>query len=469
MNKLKSAILKFLKLQEIPLTSAYVITNKSWARLCAENELWYNGDSSELVQFYQQLPNPSQSFWGAHETPGQEIRRIHTGLPREIVNCLTNITTQKFDGLSALPLIDLKAMLPQITTEMLIYGDGALKLGIDGETNNITAQWYNGASCDMNYRGGQLQSICFYTRYDYKSNHYVLVETYAKGSITYKLYKADELEGTYTDSMPRSYPLSLIPELEAQNLQDVFFDNNIILAVPVIYGTNSRFPGRGQSILQSKKDAFDALDECVSQWIDAARKSRTRVYIPQTFIGRNADDGTFLRPNSFDNSFFKTLDDISENAQNKIETVAGEFNSNNYLETYITLLDLCLQGLISPSTLGIDTKKVDNAEAQREKEKTTLYTRASIINVLYSVVNEFIEKVNLTHDIFNLNELNYYDKENLEFTFGDYASPSFESLAETLSMTNLPMSIAAKVEMLWGSTKTDEWKQEEINRLAVVI
>ena len=56
--------------------------------------------------------------------------------------------------------------------------------------------------------------------------------------------------------------------------------------------------------------------------------------------------------------------------------------SENYLQSYISFLDLCLQGVISPSTLGIDTKKMDNAEAQREKEKTTLYTRNIIIEAI---------------------------------------------------------------------------------------
>ena len=37
---------------------------------------------------------------------------------------------------------------------------------------------------------------------------------------------------------------------------------------------------------------------------------------------------------------------------------------DSYLASYVTALDLCLQGVISPSTLGIDVKKLDNAEAQ---------------------------------------------------------------------------------------------------------
>ena len=61
------------------------------------------------------------------------------------------------------------------------------------------------------------------------------------------------------------------------------------------------------------------------------------------------------------------------------------------LQSYITALDLCLQGLISPSTLGIDVKKLDNAEAQREKEKATEYTRGKVIDVLEKIIRKLVE------------------------------------------------------------------------------
>ena len=55
----------------------------------------------------------------------------------------------------------------------------------------------------------------------------------------------------------------------------------------------------------------------------------------------------------------------------------------------MTALDLCLQGIIS-STLGLDVKKLDNAEAQREKEKTTLYTRNAIVEALQEKLPELV-------------------------------------------------------------------------------
>ena len=56
---------------------------------------------------------------------------------------------------------------------------------------------------------------------------------------------------------------------------------------------------------------------------------------------------------------------------------------------------------------------------------------------------------------------------DIDVTFGEYANPSFESQVETVSKAKQGgiMSIEASVDELYGDTKDDEWKQEEIARL----
>ena len=53
----------------------------------------------------------------------------------------------------------------------------------------------------------------------------------------------------------------------------------------------------------------------------------------------------------------------------------------------------------------------------------------------------------------------------VEISFGEYASPSFEAVVETLSNPNTPMSIEAKVEEMWGDSKDAKWKEEEVKRI----
>ena len=57
----------------------------------AVNKIWYRGDSYELEQLYKQIDNKNFSFWGSVPTRGMEIRKIHTGLPKTMVNILSGL------------------------------------------------------------------------------------------------------------------------------------------------------------------------------------------------------------------------------------------------------------------------------------------------------------------------------------------------------------------------------------------
>mgnify|MGYP000188626823 CR=1 FL=1 len=137
---------------------------------------------------------------------------------------------------------------------------------------------------------------------------------------------------------------------------------------------------------------------------------------------------------------------------------------DSYLASYVTALDQCLQGVISPSTLGIDVKKLDNAEAQREKEKATLYTRNAIIEALQETLPELVSAcINAYHVLMK----EPIEKVKVNIPFGEYANPSFESQVETIgkAKTQGIMSIERCVEELYGDTLDDHCKQEEIARL----
>ena len=119
---------------------------------------------------------------------------------------------------------------------------------------------------------------------------------------------------------------------------------------------------------------------------------------------------------------------------------------------------------MSPSTLGIDVKKLDNAEATREKEKATLYTRNNIVNQLQKVLPKLVKMTLQAIDTLNNATTQEID---VDVTFGEYANPSFESQVETVSKAKQGgiMSVEASVDELYGDTKDDDWKQEEVARL----
>ncbi|MEG0681198.1 MAG: hypothetical protein RR581_06180, partial [Eubacterium sp.] len=167
----------------------------------------------------------------------------------------------------------------------------------------------------------------------------------------------------------------------------------------------------------------------------------------------------------FDNRFITTKGVFAEGATPpKAEIVQPDIPHESYLASYITALDLCLQGLISPSTLGVDMKKLDNADAQREKEKATLYTRGAMIAALEETLPHLVEAIFKAYAIW----INKPCEEiSVDVDFGEYANPSFEAQVETVTKarTATIMSVDAAVEELYGDSKDEEWKQEEIKRL----
>lgn len=431
----------------------------------ARNTILYNGDSYEIEQFFGQLINHSNSFWGAAQTKGLEIRKMHTGLPRLMVNTLANITIADLNDIEFEKSSDaeywkdvstennFERLLKKATRDVLKVGDGAFKISFsDKISNNPIIEFYSGDAVDYIYQRGRVKEVIFYNKYNHDGKQYTLKETYGYGYITYSLYKGDDATATID--------LNEIPE--TAGLENVIFDSSVILAVPYMIFESDTYKGRGQSIFDGKHDAFDALDEVVSQWNDAIRSGRVMTYIPQSLIPRNTDSGALLFPNAFDNKFIKIGDNLSEGASNQIEVRQPDIKVEAYNTTYCTYLDLCLQGIISPSTLGIDVKKLDNAESQREKEKTTLYTRQSIIDGLAPSIKSLIQAV------FNaraLQEHGIIEEIDFEVSFGEYANPSFEAQIEVLSNPSAPMSIESKVDELWGDSKSKEWKEEEVARI----
>jgi hypothetical protein len=426
------------------------------------NKLWYRGSAAELNQFYRQLNSESFPFWGSVPTRGLEIRKIHTGIPKIIINTLANIVIRDLNDIEYEDVVkndiwqavasenELNKMLLQATKDVLVVGDGACKISLDPALSEYPVlEWYSGDKVEFVHERGRLREIVFKTEYKKKSKKYTLLEKYGFGHISYELYDGEN-----------QVPLTDVEE--TATLQDIVFDKSFMMAVPYKILDSDKWTGRGQSVFEGKRDNFDALDEAWSQWMHALRASRPIKYIPETLIPRNEDNGRLLKPNYFDNQFIATESNMVEGAKNEIEIKQPDFPSTSYMETYITALDLALQGLVSPSTLGIDVKKLDNAEAQREKEKTTLYTRGIIIEGMSAFLETLADYI---FKAYNTAYMKPLEDIKTDVSFGEYANPSFEAVVETLSNPNTPMSIEAKVEEMWGDSKDKTWKETEVARI----
>lgn len=430
------------------------------------NRIWYRGDSSELEQMYQQNPEQADKykFWAAKSTCGMEMRKIHTGLPGLIVRTLVSIIMPDMnDYVFEEPRQEevwkhiaeeneYRKLLEMALREALYIGDGAWKISYDTDISQYPIlEWFPGERVEFVRKRGRIQEVVFKTPYAANGKTYVLHEHYGYGKIDYKLYDGD-----------REVALNTL--IDTAKLETVTFDKNVILAVPMRIFDSAKWQGRGGSIFDGKLDNFDAFDEVWSQWMDALRAGRAKTYIPDSLIPKNPHTGEILKPNPFDNRYIKMDSDMGENAKNNIDTEQPDIPHESYLASYITALDLCLQGIISPSTLGIDVKKLDNADAQREKEKTTLYTRNQIVEQLQETLPKLIRT---SINAYNLFRGNAAEEIKVDVPFGEYANPSFESQVETVTKGKQGgiMSIEASVEELYGDTRDKEWKAKEVARL----
>lgn len=465
MGVIKNMIKNWLEIKEPD--SANIVINKinTFESQAFINNIWYRGEANELDELYKQLDDGmgNKHFWASAPTNGNKIRKIHTGLPAMIVDTLASISTNDLELIKVEGRqeewndinkeINLKELMNDALTSVLIEGDGVFKISVDTDVSKYPiVEFYEGSRVDYEVERGRIVAYVFKTKKIINKKKYILKERYSKEGIKFTLEDEDGKEVNI-----RNFE-------ELNKYQDVENANNFMMAVNFKIYNSKKHKNRGKSIFENKIDAFDSYDEVWSQWMLALRKGQLKEYIPEALLPRDPQTGEILKRNDFDVSFIATETDMSEGAKNQIQTTQGNIQYDALLTTYITALDQCLQGIISPSTLGIDVKKLDNADAQREKEKTTLYKRDEIVAVLSQITKNLVDLIFKVKDTMEKKQLTDV---NVDPTFGGYANPSFEAQIETVgkaSAANI-MSIEAQVDELWGDTRSDEWKKEEVKRI----
>jgi hypothetical protein len=440
-----------------------------------KNQIWYRGDPSEIEQFFKAITYDDVSksrFWAS--VPDTRVRKIHSGIVQIVIDRLKDIILADMDGIDfgekkkgdpqdkETPIKDLwdeiakdndyEEILGQAIQGALSSGDGAFKISVDEISKYPIIEFYEAESVDFIYKRGRLQEVVFYTSYSQNEKEFRLQETYGKGYVRYKLFNEDGKE----------IPITTFDE--TANLVDVSFPGDFIMAVPLKIFASSKWKGRGKALFDSKTDDIDALDEVISQWLDAVRSGRVKRYIPEDLIPRDPETGVLLQPNPFDNQFVKIGSSLAEDEKSKIDISQPQIAFEAYQASYAGWLDLVLQGIISPATLGIDLKKTDNAESQREKEKVTLYTRGQIINALNKAIPQLVSVSMMTYDTMQEKVPGEYEA---SVKFGEYAAPGFDNVVETVGKAKQygVMSTEKAVDEMYGDTMTDEEKAEEVARI----
>lgn len=467
MNWLQNFIVRLFKIEPARDRRVTILEPHTFRENVIRNKLWYQGDSTTLEQYFKKTARwnvEKARFWAA--SAQGNVRKMHSGIVGTVIDRYKDMVLADLDavdfGAAGDALEELwndlykKSKLNDVIGEaiagVLASGDGAFKLTADACSPYPIVEFYDAENVDYVYVHSNLQEIKFYTSYRNKNKEFRLEETYGKGYIKYRLY----------DDTGKETDLKLLPE--TAHLVDLGIEGDLMLAAPIKIMNSTKYKNRGKALFDNKTDVLDGLDEVISQWMDAVRMGRIKRYIPDNLIPRDPDTGELLPANPFDNDFIAIGSDMSEKANQQVEISQPQISYEAYVNSYASFLDMVLQGIMSPSTLGIDLKKTDNAESQREKEKVTLHVRNKIVDALNETLPALFEVILQCYDLMCGNAPGEY---NITVKFGEYASPDFGTTVDTVGKAKQygVMSLETSVDQLYGDTWTQEEKDAEVVRL----
>lgn len=392
--------------------TTFINDNEKLGRMkLKEYDVWYDGDGDELLNFYTRenyigfnyepfyMRNKKNYFWAISSTEAQ-IKRTHSGQPRNIVDTLVNI--MPFPLISAgedtknLQAVVKESGLEQVYKDeqlplTLVEGWGCWKINWDKDVSDYpSVEYVSAENVDFIYKNGKIIGIVFKNYYTSDKKRYLLLETRsiewkpnsadAEGSegervlvITNELYELPtNTAAGDDDTLLKKVDLKSVSELESveERIEIGPFDK--LFAVPcILLGNTSRQWGYGRSIFTGKIDLFDDLDQALSQSSNAVRLSTPIEYIDEEYLERDKN-GLPKKPKAYDRKYImmkgqKNGDGVSTGQPVQITQPSVEFS--RYSDHAVQILLQILNGILSPATLGIDIAKKDNAAAQREKER----------------------------------------------------------------------------------------------------
>lgn len=377
-----------------------------------EYNIWYAGDSDELLNFYTEANmieynyepyydrNKTSYFWAISSTEN-DIKRTHSGQPRNIVDTLVNIVGYPKIKVADKDTNKLQAVLERTLKEnkfkkmflqeqlplTLVEGWGGYKINWDKSISDYPIiVYYRADAVDFVIRSNRVVAMVFRDYYyGDDDKRYVLIETRRTaldndGTRCLIIEKELFVWGADDTMMPCS--LKSLPQLKDVKEKIKITNYSGLLAVPCVIYHDNETDTCGRSIFTGKIDLFDDLDQCLSQSSNTVRRSTTREYFNSQYLERDEETGMPIQPKAYDRKYtlFAGARDANGAVTGEPVTVTQpQVNFVQYDQEAQHILIEIISGIMSPATLGIDLAKKDNADAQREKEKVTIFTRNTII------------------------------------------------------------------------------------------
>ena len=152
-----------------------------------------------------------------------------------------------------------------------------------------------------------------------------------------------------------------------------------------------------------------------------------------------------------------------------VQVVQPQIYFTQYSEEERNLLLNAIAGIMSPAAMGIDIAKKDNAEAQREKNQTTIFTRNNLLDEEGEVFEHVASDLLVAYDLMHLapGENLTVTEYDISVQYPEFASDSFESKLETVQTgwSGGLLSDEMAIDMLYGDSISKDIRQRELNFL----
>lgn len=447
-----------------------------------EFKIWYYGDASEKLNFYTGkmtfgfLDNPIYNrnninmYWSKSSVECN-IKRMSCNLARAIVDtlsCIIGKPTIESDYPLLTEILEVNdfgyKLVNQLRTMASVEGDGCLKLNVNPSLANVPLfEFYEAEDWESIRKSGIDLGYIFKTYYtDEDGKNYVLFETrmlVPEGcEIKYELYELGKQNDLYQVNFDR------VPELENLPQEPQLIPVRRLFARPLMYYYNPLRPERGKSIYDGIIELLDMLDEV---WTQAAQTNRvsTPVEYYNVDVLERTKKGKPILPNLYNRQFVEgpgQTDSDGINSNKGIETTQPDLNFDKYGALASDIVNQILIGRLSPSSLGINIARDDNALAQREKEKQTLFTRNNYIERETKFIKGICEDAAILKNYIDTGMIEDMKLE-ISVKYDEFANPSFETELQVLgpAWSQGQISTDQYVKLLWAGKLSPEEMEAE--------
>lgn len=468
-----------------------------------EYTTWYYGNADELLNYYTGVNliranveplyyrNQRGYFWATSSTES-DIKRTHSGQPRNIVDTLVSITSfpliesgnmlddesvvnqnlQKIIKESGLEDIYMNEQMPMT----LVEGWGCYKINWNKAISDYPyAVFYRAEDVDFIKSGGRIIGVIFRDYYTNGKKKYCLIETrsmkYDSEKDERSLVIEKELYEMISDEEGKKITnFGAVPELADVEKYIEIGPVNLLFAVPTVFFKNTSNVGEyGRSIFTGKIELFDDLDQALSQGANAVRRSTPIEYFDSEFLERDRKTGMPMKPKSFDRKYaiYKGTRNADGGTDSGPVTVTQpNVDFSIYSNEAVAILLQIMNGLMSPATIGIDIAKKDNAEAQREKEKMTIFTRTNLAKKETNILKNLCSQLLVAYEFMTTGKITV-EEYDISVKYSEFADDSYENKIEKLGNAYDSELISDEMYMdkLYGNSLSRAEYKKELNWL----